>query len=512
MPSSSTVVRVPRRGNARPIAVALLAAIAAGSDIGFLESSEPTGRPPEADPNAPKVQFLCFQVMTFTPALAGHPKSMTLAGKAMIERQVAEIVTAIGERGDPARRRLGFFIGPLAFDMKDEELRAVIDDAFAVGEEKDVAIGFHIEDSMFWNNRKDLWSDASNVEWSDWKGTVVPHRRIGWAGNGAPILAPPMCYNSPAIAAEAARLARDVIGAEIRKKVDHLKAIGKRHLFLGVIAGWETRMQDDSHDPPVHYGYHALHNLGYGASSPPGDFDKALQGVVSAWIVLWDKGLREAGIPRDCIYTHIAFPGQPPSRIANPLRDFYKNSDPGVTAFNEYSRPGFSVYGLPGFRSLREILAAHGTPPWGVAEGTAVMLEEAFGGGTSEVFPMEGYLAAVFNHGGTFVNLFGWSTQSGDMFAKATCGAPSIQAYRKFLLGGALAEASPEVANPPSSGGLPEILRKIQSKAPAWVEAHPDRRSKLEALLHELDRHMRAGNAKEARRTAGEVLSMIEAK
>lgn len=126
------------------------------------------------------VQYLGFQVMTFTPALAGHPETMTLAGKAVIERQVEEIVTAIGERGDRVHRQLGFFVGPLTFDMKDEELRDMIDDAFAVAEAKDVAVGFHIDDSMFWNDREDLWSDGDNVEWSDWEGTTVPHRIIGW--------------------------------------------------------------------------------------------------------------------------------------------------------------------------------------------------------------------------------------------------------------------------------------------------------------------------------------------
>ena len=132
---------------------------------------------------------------------------------------------------------------------------------------------------MFWYNRADLWSDRNNVEWSDWNGTVVPHRIIGWVLDGRPVLAPPMCYNSPAIKAEAERLAREVIGGEIRKGLEHLYGIGKPYLFAGVIAGWETRLQDDS-QPQVFYGYCALRNLGYSAANPPADIDAVLQGVV----------------------------------------------------------------------------------------------------------------------------------------------------------------------------------------------------------------------------------------
>ena len=100
-------------------------------------------------------------------------------------------------------------------------------------------------------------------QWSDWSGTVVRHRVIGFVPNPTD-LAPPMCCNSPAIIAETNRRARDVIGSEIKKGIDRLNASGKPYLFAGVIAGSETRMQDDSH-PPVYYGYCALHNLGYSA-------------------------------------------------------------------------------------------------------------------------------------------------------------------------------------------------------------------------------------------------------
>jgi hypothetical protein len=51
-------------------------------------------------------------------------------------------------------------------------------------------------------------------------------------------------------------------------------------------------------------------------------------------------------------------------------------------------------------------------------------------------------LLATGPSGVVFVNLFGWNTRSGDAFAKATTGASAIQAYRKFLSGGTLAEGA----------------------------------------------------------------------
>src|SRR3989344_117048 len=389
-------------------------------------------------------KYLLFQVFTYNPPSAGPG---ALGSKGGLEQQVGSMVGVIGERGDHESTQLGFVVGPLVFDMTDVELRRAINDAFAVAIEKDVAVGFHIDDSMFWINRKDLWSDKSNVEWSDWQGTTVKHRIIGWAAGGGPYLAPPMCYNSPAIKAEATRIGRDVIGAEIKKGIDHLNSLGKGYLFAGVIAGWETRMQDDS-NPPVFYGYCALHNLGYSAAKPPTDTDLALQGVVSDWIVLWGKALIDAGISQDKVFTHIAFPGKAPAiPAARILRDWYKGSDPAITAFNDLSHPSFSVYGTENFPALHTLLATQPVEPWGIAEGSIEGLTtNAFGvGGSSGARPggtsvsankAENYLAGVFNHNGVYVNLFGWVAGHSNI----TTDPISIEGYKKFLSGERLQE------------------------------------------------------------------------
>ena len=136
--------------------------------------------------------------------------------------------------------------------------------AFEIAREKDIAAGFHIDDSVFWLRRKDLWSDPKNVEWREWKGTPNVGRRIDWGGPPRK-LAPQMCLNSPAIQAEVRRLGRDVFGAAICAEVEKLRKFGKEDLFAGVVAGWETQMGMDFETgaPP---GFAALTRRGFSVS------------------------------------------------------------------------------------------------------------------------------------------------------------------------------------------------------------------------------------------------------
>jgi len=387
--------------------------------------------------NAP-TKYLLFQIGTYGPVPAGM--NPFIATRIDIENEVDPILKAIGnERGDHTNQQLGFVVGPMGFDLTDDQLRTVIRDSFAVAEEKNIAAGFHIDDSMFWLRRRDLWSNPQNVEWSDWNGTVVPHRIIGWALNGKPFLAPPMCYTSPAIEAEVTRIARDVIGAEIKKGIDHLAAIGKPYLFAGVIAGWETRMQDDS-QPPTYYGYCALHNIGYSAQNLPQDFDAALVGVVSNWIILWDKSLQAAGIPRERIYTHIAFPGlHHPPNITNVIRDFNKDAPSDIVTFNQYSYPGFSIYNRNILTDLYQVLALHPDAPWGISEGNDIESDMSNPSRYTPVTTMEQYLAMAFNHGAIYVDLFGWGDNDSP-FARTITSTSSVKAYQKFLEGKQLQE------------------------------------------------------------------------
>ena len=498
-------------------------------------------------------QLLLFQLQTSDPALIGHPETPHVGDKRSMSDFADELIGGIGERGD-GKRQLGMMFGPVSWDLTDEQIRTQIREAFEVAEEKNIAVGFHIEDSMYWNKRKDLWSDKNNVEWSDWNGTVVPHRHIGFITDPK-ALAPPMCYNSPAIVAETRRRARDVIGSEIRKGVDHLKSKDKANLFAGVIVGWETRMQDDSF-PPNYYGYCALHNLGYSESNPPPDINKALEQVVANWIALWATSIEQAGIAKEDIFMHIAYPG--PLGLATKAhlkavyglstdseRDFYKGASLDLLKLKTNTSPGFSVYGMDTFPSLLQFLDSIGNPRWSICEGNAIDLAKAFSHlsdassftsntkltSAQDYVPsasMEQFLAFAYNHGATFVNLFGWDKSHADAaFAAAVMGPASIVAYRKFLKGQSLSETAASAAIPPvgrpgaytppsfsSPPGSPELLAekvaRIQSELPAWLKTHESRKPELAMLFQQLDARQRARDMNGAQSTADAILRLIE--
>ncbi len=476
------------------------------------------------DPNLPinstqtNPKYLLFQKTGASPMVpAGNPVGTET--KAQVAAQVGEIVTALGGNvGDHVNTQLGFTAQIMPFDLTDDQIRTLIANSFAVAEEKNIAVAFHIDDSMFWNRRSDLWSDKHNVEWTDWSGTSPAHRIIGWVPAGQEALAPPMCYNSPAIIAETTRLARDVIGKEIKKNVDRLDTVGKGYLFAGVITGWETRLQDDSgksaDDSEPRLGYCALKNLGYSASIPPANIDTALKQVVADWIVLWTKNIAAAGIPTTKIYTHIGVTPETSTELpADKLQRFvYKNAPPEV-AFNQYSRPGFSTYGFsPGkLSALYSLLAAKGSPPWGISEGTNVKLADSFIGGTiASGYTMEQYLAGAFNHGAVYVNLFGWSTTDTSDFAKSTTGTEAIAAYKKFLSGERLVEGSNATVPPPSGNDLYSKVQKIQTILPNWLPQHPDQYSTIQSLMTKLNDFIQAGNTAQAEKVADEVLKIVE--
>ena len=124
----------------------------------------------------------------------------TLASEQEIAATVRDIVAKIGTGGS-ASRKLGFMVGPIALDDTDDQIRALIRSAFEIAQDEQVAVGFHIDDSMFWYRRRDLWQNSQNVEWLDWSGTPNTGRRLNWSMSGAR-LAPQMCYNARAIVSE----------------------------------------------------------------------------------------------------------------------------------------------------------------------------------------------------------------------------------------------------------------------------------------------------------------------
>ncbi|MEO8613479.1 MAG: hypothetical protein ABI690_36660, partial [Chloroflexota bacterium] len=252
-------------------------------------------------------RYLAFQMFTGSPDTSepiGGSGSNPLSPpptKDEMSRFVRRLIEQIGTTGD-AQTKLAFIIGPLALDHTDTQLRQMIQDAFAIALEQNIAVGFHIDDSMFWARRSDLWQDPANVEWLDWEGTLNTGRRLDWGAEPTQI-SPQMCLNSPAIQAAVRHLAKDVIGSAVSDGIATLEAQGKAELFAGVIAGWETQIGRDfaTNQYP---GYCALTHRGFSQQHPPLNPDAELEQVVQDFIDLWATGIAGGGVNPDKIYSH----------------------------------------------------------------------------------------------------------------------------------------------------------------------------------------------------------------
>src|SRR5260221_337289 len=198
-----------------------------------------------------------------------NPQPARFPDKATLRDYIEDIKRRIDAVGDQ-HTRLAVMLGHLAFDHGDAETTKFIELGFELALETDVAVGFHIDDSMFWAKRKDLWSDPKNVEALDWDGTPCTGRRLDWqTGPGAkPDAAPPqMCFNSPVIEREVKKRSA-LLGKAIQAGVNQLQQIKRPELFAGVIGGSETMIWQDF-KTGKYLGYRALLNSGFSRERPP---------------------------------------------------------------------------------------------------------------------------------------------------------------------------------------------------------------------------------------------------
>lgn len=391
-----------------------------------------------------ELHYLSFQIFEGGPDPAiPFDYVMSYTPKAKIAAVVHDIVTTIGVTGGQ-RAKLAFNLGPISFDHTDAEARQIIDDGFAIALAENVAVGFHIDDSMFWSNRTDLIEDPANVEWTDFSGTLSTGLRLDWAHPPAR-----MCFNAPKIQAEVTRRAGDVIGAEIVSQLAILKAQGKEYLFAGVIAGWESHMGQDVVTMD-RVGFHALANRGFGPGHPPPDVGAEVASIVAEFIGLWTNGLAQAGIDPARIYTHVNFMTRaqfatfvaegkvPPGVTYEMLVNSLPSTQQPSVAFVASSRPGFSAYPTLGtLDQIQEERSLHGEPAWASSEGTN-LIHSGPNRTSNSNMTMETYLAGRFNHGATLVNVMGWgiggpSMKSTNPYRIVTEGPDALAAYRKFL-------------------------------------------------------------------------------
>jgi hypothetical protein len=506
---------------AAPVLIAALLAL-----VGTHPASA-RGKPDTLAPPKAETKYLAFQIFTnFTPdvkdaqALNHGMKEPLVPGKAALHDYVLDIKKRIGTVGDE-KTRLAVMLGPLCFDQSDDEITRFIEVAFDLAIETDVAVGFHIDDSMFWRSRKDLWGDPKNVEALDWDGTPSKSRRLDWGKE--PTEAPPqMCFNSKAIQKEVQQRSA-LIGKTIQTGVKKLQERKKPELFAGAIAGWETMIGQDF-KTGKYLGYRALINRGFSREKPPKDMDLERDHVVQEFIELWTKGLADAGVSPKRIYSHTAFLSRRAFKGGDDKDITYMKNDKGNTysqhnhfappsvAFGKYHRSGFSTYPQPGlFEDIYELLEKHQASGWASCEGTN--MQPSSGPGQTGM-NMETYLAKTFNHGGTVVNIFAWGIGGEAMknmdFRVVTEGEDALRAYRKFLKGEPLIEAKVEAS---LMERLPPKIHKIQKDLPAWLEkVEQGDRQKMEALMKKLDEQLKAKKFAEVEKTADSVLKMMRGK
>ncbi len=467
-------------------------------------------------------RYLAFQIFTFyssdpqeSQLLNSGSKEKLSPGTPALRDYVLDIKQRIGTVGAP-RTRLAVVLGPLCFEHTDAEATKFIELAFDLALETDVAVGFHIDDSIFWLQRKDLWSDAQNVEARDWSGTPSTGRRLDWGHQ--PLQAPPqMCFNSKVIQQDVRQRAA-LLGKAITAGVQRLQQAGKPELFAGVIAGWETMIGQDFATGD-YLGYRALLNRGFSREHPPADMSRELESVVQEFIDLWATGLAEAGVSPQQIYSHTAFLshrsfGEGDSKDITYMQhntattySQHNHFAPPSVAFGKNHRPGFSTYPQPGlFEDIYAELDKHHETAWASCEGTN--MQPSSGPGQTGM-TMETYLAKMFNHGATLVNLFSWGVGGPAMrnmgFRVVTEGEDALQAYRKFLQGDTLVETKSDTLS--LMERLPPKMHQIQKEVPAWIQKTGN--TEAVALMQKLQEQYKAKDLEAVEKTADAILKMM---
>ena len=152
-------------------------------------------------------------------------------------------------------------------------------------------------------------------------------------------------------------------------------------------------------------------------------------------------------------------------------------------------------------------LAWHKQIGWASSEGTNMQPQSGPG---QTGMNMEGYLAKMFNHGATLVNIFSWGV-GGEAnknmgFRVVTEGPEALAAYRKFLKSTPLIEGKREEET--TIERLPSKIRKIQKTLPAWI-ARTGKQAEVEPLMKRLAAAVNAKDFEEAEKVADLVLKML---
>ncbi len=482
-------------------------------------SSETMDTPSAGFSEKTKTKYLLFQVFTGVP---DKNSGVFTSGnsKSFFEKYIKDMKSKVMPNSMHPDRKLGFSIGPFAMDQTESEISRSINDAFEIGLEQNLAVSFHLDDYMFWKNAKGpdgrKLIDGKNAEWQDWNGTPSVKLKVGWLPNDQ--LAPQLCYEKKAVRDAVTHYARDVVGKAVKKGVDKLKNAGKENLFAGVVVGWESNLAD---------GYCSLTERGFSASNPPGDLDREREKILQRHMERMAKGVYDAGINKDLIFTHIApIPKKDMESLKSAMSAEKIRKMPQSTvfrafwtAFNKYSNPGYSLYPAMGmFDDIYKALADNGNSTWGMVEGTNVMLTAGtHSGGAGQSFvDWETYLGRIYNHGGKVMVIFGGFQGGQGAYTTATESKEAIAAYQKFLRGETLVEGKElDIKSDSGSGGgsgssdLPSRMKALPAKIQKFQQKGGSMGA-IQSKLQLLDQHMKAGEIGKAEKVLDEIESKLK--
>ncbi|HBK89001.1 MAG: hypothetical protein U0289_06785 [Cyclobacteriaceae bacterium] len=398
----------------------------------------------EITPTCTPTQYLAFQLFASgnTEPSAAYGPLAPLMDQTKVRSFFEAVHQEVGESANPCRMP-AVIIGPLAMDFKTADITALIQQSFQLATTYNIAVGFHIDDGMFWGSRQDLWKNPDNIEWTDWNGTPNTSRYVDWVSGR---LAPMMCFNAPQVKS-AVREFMTNIAAAIKTNVDLLPA-DRKNLYAGTIVGWETSLDKDR-DTQKTTGYHGLSYLGFSTTNPPADVDAARVQLVHDYMEWMAVPFYEAGLPESKTFAHIAFLSKEYYDYAVTVSpDFAKQSYSALNNFSipevlkgKHYVPGISTYPQAEPAKLfQDIYSIVGEAPWVAAESANVILSNV---PLPTGYNTESFLARHYNHGCVLVNVFAFNLR-GDPFTNAindaTEGADAIAAYKKFLRGEALKE------------------------------------------------------------------------
>jgi formylmethanofuran dehydrogenase subunit E len=429
--------------------------------------------------------------------------------------KAGELAERVGMKGDGKTRLLGFGLPNPTYELEGQ-LPSRIRSAFAAAHEHDMAVMLHFDFHLRWKNRPDLWNwfdpnkpgydpnNKYNVEWHGWDG---PPNKVRYLNHGVLERLPPhMCFTSKTARAEVTRIVSKVIAPVLREEIARLKAEGKEALFAGVLVGLEPSIDDYSKPNPEYMkmmnedgvkagplGYRALLDRGFSADKPPDDFRKALAKIIQETIAFWCEQFVDAGISAEKLYPHVAAPA--PIEMMNA---------PIWTAFNKYSRPGWTTYAVgvlgESFKPLYDELEKRGNPAWAGVEANA--------GIPGSVVDWETYLAWHYNHGCVLVgvNMGATGNDLPKRLWNSAFSGEAIAAYRQFLAGQPLVEKAISLDRPEFR--IQAKMKRVRAGVERWHSSGKDP-SAIGKLMESAQPLADAGKLRDLEKLVDQALEML---